>query len=91
MDDDDDDYDPDFSNAEDTEQIMNKLDNAPPESEEPVARAPEVALGPFTLPPPPPHNTRTSNTNRASPQSLGSSEILQTLEEHGKKLKLSLD
>jgi symplekin len=54
VDEDDDDYDPDFYNAEDTEQIMNKLDNAPPEPQEPEVKAPEAAPGPFTLPPPPP-------------------------------------
>ena len=52
---DDDDYEPDLTPAEDTEQILNKLDNAPPE--EPMEPAPEaggaLALGPFTLPPPP--------------------------------------
>lgn len=52
---DDDDYEPDLTPAEDTEQILNKLDNAPPE--EPVEQGPEadaaLALGPFKLPPPP--------------------------------------
>ncbi len=50
-DDDDDDYEPDFEPTEDTEQILNKIDNAPPEES---FQQPEVALGPFTLPPPPP-------------------------------------
>ncbi len=50
-DDDDDDYEPDFEPTEDTEQILNKNDNAPPEDS---VQQPEVALGPFTLPPPPP-------------------------------------
>jgi symplekin len=52
VDDDDDDYEPDFQAAEDTEQILNKLDNAPPE--DPPAGQTEVALGSFKLPPPPP-------------------------------------
>ena len=84
VDDDDDDYDPDFYNAEDTEQIMNKLDNAPPEQEKLVAKAPEVALGPFTLPPPPPI------TNEQATQ-IGQATIsrvfgnMQSLEETGKK------
>lgn len=52
MDDDDDDYEPDFSIAEDTEQILNKLDNAPPEDV--ASTSVEVAIGPFTMPPPPP-------------------------------------
>jgi symplekin len=56
VDEEDDDYEPDFSAAEDTEQILNKLDNAPPE--EPIEPAAEtgtaLALGPFKLPSPPP-------------------------------------
>ncbi|SPQ17927.1 8a867f3d-b872-4770-b8b0-cd100491d299 [Thermothielavioides terrestris] len=51
----DDDYEPDLTLAEDTEQILNKLDNAPPEEViEPAAdAAAALALGPFKLPPPP--------------------------------------
>jgi symplekin len=52
VDDDDDDYEPDFSIAEDTEQILNKLDTASIEFVEPPLT--EVAIGPFTMPPPPP-------------------------------------
>jgi symplekin len=55
VDDDDDDYEPDFQIAEDTEQILNKLDNAP--WEEPSLSPAEVALGLFKLPPPPPLTT----------------------------------
>lgn len=55
VDDDDDDYEPDFQVAEDTEQILNKLDNAPPE-DSPLTPA-EVALGPFKLSTPPPLTT----------------------------------
>ncbi|KAL2129095.1 hypothetical protein VTI74DRAFT_8258 [Chaetomium olivicolor] len=51
VEDEDDDYEPDLTPAEDTEQILNKLDNAPPEVE-PAADA-ALALGPFKLPPPP--------------------------------------
>ncbi|PQE24681.1 hypothetical protein CJF32_00006963 [Rutstroemia sp. NJR-2017a WRK4] len=56
VDEDDDDYEPDFYNAEDTEQILNKLDSAPPpeEADEPKETVADVALGPFALPPPPP-------------------------------------
>ncbi|KFZ03382.1 hypothetical protein V502_10996 [Pseudogymnoascus sp. VKM F-4520 (FW-2644)] len=50
VDEDDDDYEPDFETAEDTEQILNKLDNAPPE--ESPDRPPVVALGPFKMPEP---------------------------------------
>lgn len=55
MEEDDDDYEPDLTPAEDTEQILNKLDNAPPEEPiEPTADAgATLALGPFSLPPPP--------------------------------------
>lgn len=48
----DDDYEPNFEAAEDTEQILNKLDNAPPEVS--PGRPPEVSLGPFKMPPPQP-------------------------------------
>lgn len=50
-DDDDDDYEPEFEPNEDTEQVLNKIDNEPPE---PPLQQPEMALGPFTLPQPPP-------------------------------------
>ncbi|KAK4136682.1 hypothetical protein BT67DRAFT_187943 [Trichocladium antarcticum] len=53
----DDDYEPDLTPAEDTEQILNKLDNAPPEVDamEPTLGAgAALALGPFKLPSPPP-------------------------------------
>lgn len=53
---DDDEYEPDFYAAEDNEQILNKLDNAP--AEQPPAQEPETVntlatLGTFKLPPPP--------------------------------------
>ncbi|KAH6651036.1 hypothetical protein F5144DRAFT_71747 [Chaetomium tenue] len=52
---DDDDYEPDLTPAEDTEQILNKLDNAPPEElmGHAADAGAEMALGPFSLPPPP--------------------------------------
>jgi len=56
VDDDDDDYEPDLTPAEDTEQILNKLDNAPPEvplEEENHEDSAALALGPFKLPSPP--------------------------------------
>ncbi|KAH0564790.1 hypothetical protein GP486_001819 [Trichoglossum hirsutum] len=52
FDDDDDDYEPDFQPAEDDEQILNKLDNVTPGDGH--DQEPEVALGPFKLPPPSP-------------------------------------
>ncbi|KAI1435701.1 mRNA cleavage and polyadenylation specificity factor complex subunit [Xylaria sp. CBS 124048] len=54
-DDDDDDYEPDYHAAEDTEQLLNKLDSSPPDErrdlEAPVLGA--LALPAFKLPPPP--------------------------------------
>lgn len=50
--DDDDDYEPDFQVAEDTEQILNKLDGAPPMDFSPIAK--DIAIGPFRMPTPPP-------------------------------------
>jgi symplekin len=57
IDEDDDDYEPDFYAAEDTEQILNKLDGPPPE-EPPQDQNAETdtaltALATFKLPPPP--------------------------------------
>lgn len=52
---DDDDYEPDYMMAEDTEQILNKLDGTPRE-EQSKTDAASLALGPFKLPPPPPLN-----------------------------------
>ena len=51
---DDDDYEPDYYAAEDTEQILNKLDSAPPDKDVTKAQAASLALGVFRLPPPPP-------------------------------------
>ncbi|KAK0747976.1 hypothetical protein B0T21DRAFT_379915 [Apiosordaria backusii] len=55
VDEDDDDYEPNLDAAEDTEQILNKLDNAPPETALDEYADPNAALGlgPFNLPPPP--------------------------------------
>lgn len=54
VDEDDDDYEPNFNAAEDTEQILNKLDSAPPEvSPDHGEGNTALGLGPFTLPPPP--------------------------------------
>lgn len=60
---DDDDYEPNFYAAEDTEQILNKLDSAPPEI--PPEQASEdtslTPLGQFKLPPPPLLDPDTAN------------------------------
>lgn len=53
---DDDDYEPDFTMAEDEEQIKNKLDGKPREEEQPRPDAASLALGPYKLPRPPPLN-----------------------------------
>ena len=62
--DDDDDYEPDYYSAEDTEQILNKLDEAPEEEqtppEEPAVDATLAALGSFKLPPAPVVNPETA-------------------------------
>ena len=51
LEDEDDDYEPDFEPTEDSEQILNKVDVLPPEdSQQPSVN---LALGPFTLPQPP--------------------------------------
>lgn len=50
----DDDYDPEYVVAEDTEQILNRLDGVPREEQQPAVDAASLALGPFKLPAPPP-------------------------------------
>lgn len=90
VDDDEDDYDPDFYNAEDTEQIMNKLDNAPPESEVPEVKAPEVDISPFTLPPAPPLSLEQA-TQIGQGTVSRVFEVMQTLEETAKKPKSGMN
>lgn len=88
VDEDEDEYDPDFYNAEDTEQILNKLDTEQPE--EPSLPAPDMALGTFTLPPPP-------RMTREQAIQVGQSTVsrlfgvMQTLEEPGKKTKAGMN
>lgn len=56
MEEDDDDYEPDYYAAEDTEQILNKLDSAPaeqPPNDELDTASALAPLGTFKLPPPP--------------------------------------
>ncbi|KAJ9668968.1 hypothetical protein H2201_000794 [Coniosporium apollinis] len=53
-DEDEEEYEPDFPPVETTEQILNRLDNAPPDELPPERPPPEVALGPFKFPQPPP-------------------------------------
>ncbi|CAG8954900.1 hypothetical protein HYFRA_00008588 [Hymenoscyphus fraxineus] len=87
--DDDDDYEPDFYPTEDTEQILNKLDSAPPEVEM-MAKASDMAPGNFILPPPP---TMTSDEVAQIGQGTVSRVfgVMQTLEEPGKKSKAGLN
>lgn len=78
---DDDDYEPDLYNAEDTEQILNKLDSSPPEElRADFEKVANVALGPFTLPPPP-----SLNADEASLVGQGTVSrvfgVMQTLDE----------
>ncbi|RDW84359.1 hypothetical protein BP6252_01949 [Coleophoma cylindrospora] len=85
---DEDDYEPDFSVAEDTEQILNKLDAEPTGSEEPEAMAgvPDMALGTFVLPQPPPMSfNEIMQAGRASISRLFAT--MQSLDEPGKKSK----
>ena len=53
VDDDDDDYEPDFYQAEDTEQLLNKLDGSSPGVGELAALDATLGLSSFTLPQPP--------------------------------------
>lgn len=87
--DDDDDYEPDFYAAEDTEQILNKLDSAPPEVEM-IVKAPDMTPGNFILPPPP---SMTSDEVAQIGQGTVSRVfgVMQTLEEPGKKSKAGLN
>ena len=52
LEDEDDDYEPDFEPTEDSEQILNKVDVLPPEDSQKPSM--DLALGPFKLPQPPP-------------------------------------
>jgi len=89
VEDDDDDYEPDFTQAEDTEQILNKLDNAPPEETKPAV-LPEMALTTFTLAAPPPLNPE--EAMQIGKQTVHKVlEVLPTLGEKGKKLKAGIN
>ncbi|KAK5657130.1 hypothetical protein OQA88_3658 [Cercophora sp. LCS_1] len=68
--DDDDDYEPFFNAAEDTEQILNKLDGAPPEEPEQKDVGALAPLGPFRLPPPPPFDVERATRRGQSASSL---------------------
>jgi len=84
VDEDDDDYEPDFTQAETEEQILNKLDSAPAEVEK--VPAPDMALGHFTLPQPPPLTiVEASNIGQGTVARVFG--VMQTLEEKVKKSK----
>jgi symplekin len=84
VDEDDDDYEPDFTQAETEEQILNKLDSAPPEVEK--VPAPDMALGHFTLPQPPPlTNVQASEIGQGTVARVFG--VMQMLEEKIKKSK----
>jgi symplekin len=89
---DEDDYDPDFYNAEDTEQILNKLDSAPPPNfeEEPEVKPPDMAPLNYTLPPPP--IMTLEEVEQVGQGTVGRVfDVMQTLEEPGKKSKAGLN
>jgi symplekin len=95
IDEDEDDYDPDFYTAEDTEQILNKLEIAPPEDslgqkEIESEKAPEMSLRTFSLPAPPPL-TSDQATQFGEGTVSRVFEVMQTLEEPGKKSKAGLN
>lgn len=85
---DDDDYEPDFYPAEDTEQILNKLDQAALEEEKP--KLAQMALAHFILPPPPP-----LTPEQAVQVGQGTVSrvfgVMQTLEEPAKKTKAGMN
>lgn len=92
-----DDYDPDFYVSENTEQILNKLDAAPPEApaetfEEGamVKAAQDVALKAFTLPPPPPL-TSDQITQFGEGTVSRVFGVMQILDEPGKKSKAGMN
>lgn len=84
----DDDYEPDFYAAEDTEQILNKLDNAPPEDT--TVTAPSVALGRFTLPAPPPLTLEQAG-QVGQVTIMKMFDVMKSLEERGKKSKAGIN
>jgi symplekin len=88
VDEDDDDYEPDFSTAETEEQILNKLDIISPDPEK--VNAPDMALGHFTLPQPPPL-THLQATEVGQGTVLRVFGVMQTLEEKIKKTKGGLN
>lgn len=88
IDDDDDEYEPDFYSAEDTEQILNKLDSAP--SEEPQASAPDMTLGRFTLPAPP-ALTQDEVAKVGEGTITRVFGVMQTLDDSGKKTKAGIN
>ncbi|PBP23346.1 mRNA cleavage and polyadenylation specificity factor complex subunit [Diplocarpon rosae] len=84
----DDDYEPDFYVAEDTEQILNKLDGAPPD-ELKVASAPVTSTR-FTLPAPLPLTTaQASEVGRFTVSKMF--DVMKGLEERGKKSKAGIN
>jgi len=84
---DDDDYDPDFTSAEDTEQILNKLDNSTPE---PPKAIPDMELKAFKLPPAP-QLTAAQATEIGQGTVSRVFGVMQTLDESGKKAKSGMN
>ncbi|KAL2070687.1 hypothetical protein VTL71DRAFT_13713 [Oculimacula yallundae] len=88
VEDEDDDYEPDFYAAEDTEQILNKLDSAP--AEDTTAIAPSVVLGRFTLPAPPPLTLEQAN-QVGQVTVVRMFDVMKSLDERGKKSKAGIN
>lgn len=85
---DEDDYDPDYASAEDTEQILNKLDNLTPEPSPKIAS--NMELGAFKLPPAPPLTVEQA-TEIGQGTISRVFEVMQTLDEPGKKAKSGMN
>ncbi|KAL3417574.1 mRNA cleavage and polyadenylation specificity factor complex subunit [Phlyctema vagabunda] len=89
IEDDDDDYEPDFTAAEDTEQILNKLDGAAPEDEDKVAVS-DMTLGKFTMPAPAPLTLEeTARVGQGTVSRVFG--VMQTLDEPAKKIKSGMN
>jgi symplekin len=88
VEDEDDDYEPDFYGAEDNEQILNKLDGARPDPEESKlqAAAPDMALGHFRLPAPLPL-TQEQVAQAGQENAARLFAMLQTFDEKDKRSK----
>ncbi|KAG9242510.1 hypothetical protein BJ878DRAFT_569269 [Calycina marina] len=90
VDDEDDDYEPDLYPTEDTEQILNKLDNAPHKGPEPEPKSEYTEIAPFTLPNPPALSAEETNLvgNGTVARVFG---VMSKLEDASKKPKSGIN